>query len=243
MLRSCHERPPLPVPPRPPPAGPPATRACSGSGLSRGPARWGRRPSGRGCRRSRDRARLGVGEPGRVADAGGDVLEPTGRGPRRRRSTAPRRGGRPRTRARTAPHPEQRVERAVGREAGGAADDVGTALVEPWQQARQALLDRVHVPGRDPHGRYGSGAAGTFEDSRQRHRAAAQSSGTEQRHSAAARLVHSRPRPNTLLARDALGSDSIVDVFTDRPLEGNQLGVFTDGRSLDAEQMHGSRAS
>jgi trans-2,3-dihydro-3-hydroxyanthranilate isomerase len=29
----------------------------------------------------------------------------------------------------------------------------------------------------------------------------------------------------------------VVDVFTDRPLEGNQLGVFTDARSLSSEQM------
>ena len=29
----------------------------------------------------------------------------------------------------------------------------------------------------------------------------------------------------------------IADVFTDRPLEGNQLGVFTDARELDGEQM------
>jgi trans-2,3-dihydro-3-hydroxyanthranilate isomerase len=29
----------------------------------------------------------------------------------------------------------------------------------------------------------------------------------------------------------------IADVFTDRPLEGNQLGVFTDARELDSETM------
>ena len=29
----------------------------------------------------------------------------------------------------------------------------------------------------------------------------------------------------------------IADVFTDRPLEGNQLGVFTDARELDGERM------
>src|SRR3954464_113352 len=28
-----------------------------------------------------------------------------------------------------------------------------------------------------------------------------------------------------------------LDVFTDRPLEGNQLAVFTDGRGLSKEQM------
>jgi trans-2,3-dihydro-3-hydroxyanthranilate isomerase len=30
---------------------------------------------------------------------------------------------------------------------------------------------------------------------------------------------------------------AIVDVFTDTPLEGNQLGVFADGRALGAERM------
>jgi len=29
----------------------------------------------------------------------------------------------------------------------------------------------------------------------------------------------------------------LVDVFTDRPLEGNQLAVFTDARGLLPEQM------
>src|SRR3954447_23655090 len=29
----------------------------------------------------------------------------------------------------------------------------------------------------------------------------------------------------------------LVDVFTDRPLEGNQLAVFTDARELAAEMM------
>src|SRR6266576_279270 len=29
----------------------------------------------------------------------------------------------------------------------------------------------------------------------------------------------------------------VVDVFTDRPLAGNQLAVFTDARGLDAETM------
>lgn len=31
----------------------------------------------------------------------------------------------------------------------------------------------------------------------------------------------------------------VVDVFTDRPLAGNQLAVFTDARALDAETMQG----
>ena len=29
----------------------------------------------------------------------------------------------------------------------------------------------------------------------------------------------------------------VADVFTDTPLEGNQLAVFTDGRDLDTETM------
>ena len=29
----------------------------------------------------------------------------------------------------------------------------------------------------------------------------------------------------------------VCDVFTDTPLEGNQLGVFTDARGLDDGQM------
>ncbi|TML63590.1 MAG: PhzF family phenazine biosynthesis protein, partial [Actinobacteria bacterium] len=29
----------------------------------------------------------------------------------------------------------------------------------------------------------------------------------------------------------------VADVFTDTPLEGNQLAVFTDGRDLDGETM------
>src|SRR5205807_6191775 len=29
----------------------------------------------------------------------------------------------------------------------------------------------------------------------------------------------------------------LMDVFTDRPLEGNQLAIFTDGRGLSTEQM------
>src|SRR5438309_9658320 len=30
---------------------------------------------------------------------------------------------------------------------------------------------------------------------------------------------------------------AVADVFTDTPLEGNQLGVFTDARALSTEQM------
>ena len=31
---------------------------------------------------------------------------------------------------------------------------VGLALIEPWEQPRQALLDRVDVPGGDPHAKW-----------------------------------------------------------------------------------------
>jgi trans-2,3-dihydro-3-hydroxyanthranilate isomerase len=48
-----------------------------------------------------------------------------------------------------------------------------------------------------------------------------------------------------LAAADRFGSGQgdgahrfvVVDVFTDTPLEGNQLGVFTDGRSLSSDEM------
>ena len=46
---------------------------------------------------------------------------------------------------------EQLGERVVGELGLLQADDVGPPLVEPRQQPRHALLDRVDVPGRDPH--------------------------------------------------------------------------------------------
>jgi hypothetical protein len=36
------------------------------------------------------------------------------------------------------------------------ADDVRRALVQPGQQPRQPLLDRVDVPGGDPHAFHGN---------------------------------------------------------------------------------------
>ncbi len=51
---------------------------------------------------------------------------------------------------------EQLVERRVGELGLLQADDVGLALVEPRQQAREPLLGRVDVPGRDPHRAYAS---------------------------------------------------------------------------------------
>ncbi len=42
-------------------------------------------------------------------------------------------------------------ERVVGELRLLEADDVGPALVQPRQEPRDALLERVDVPGRDPH--------------------------------------------------------------------------------------------
>jgi hypothetical protein len=50
---------------------------------------------------------------------------------------------------------EQGGERVVRQLGLLQADDVRLALVQPRQQPRQALLDRVHVPGRDPHRSHG----------------------------------------------------------------------------------------
>jgi len=46
---------------------------------------------------------------------------------------------------------EQRIERIVGELRLLQANDVGTALVEPRQEPRNPLLDRVDVPRGDPH--------------------------------------------------------------------------------------------
>src|SRR5215469_1413996 len=47
------------------------------------------------------------------------------------------------------------------------------------------------------------------------------------------KLWDGQPDDNGEVARDFL----IVDVFTDTPLEGNQLGVFLDGRGLSSDVM------
>jgi hypothetical protein len=51
---------------------------------------------------------------------------------------------------------EQLRELVVGELGLLQAHDVRAALVQPRQQPRQALLDRVDVPGRDPHGFHGN---------------------------------------------------------------------------------------
>jgi hypothetical protein len=48
---------------------------------------------------------------------------------------------------------EQRREGVVGELGLLQAHDVRLAVVQPRQQARQALLDRVDVPRRDAHSR------------------------------------------------------------------------------------------
>ena len=78
----------------------------------------------------------------------------SGSSPTRERIATPfqpaRRGGRPRSRGRRA-RGEQLVEGVVGELGLLQADDVRAALVEPGQQPRQPLLDRVDVPGRHSH--------------------------------------------------------------------------------------------
>jgi trans-2,3-dihydro-3-hydroxyanthranilate isomerase len=46
------------------------------------------------------------------------------------------------------------------------------------------------------------------------------------------------PNPILLSATDSTNIDyALVDVFAERPLEGNQLAIFTDGRGLSTQQM------
>ena len=92
-----------------------------------------------------------MGEARRARDAGHDVLQPD---PREDRHPVPLRLAVAGELVAAAGElfAEQRVERVVGELGLLQADDVGLALVEPGQQPRHPLLDRVHVPGRYPHG-------------------------------------------------------------------------------------------
>jgi hypothetical protein len=93
-----------------------------------------------------------VREPRRVlAEPGDDVLEP---GAREDRHAVPRplAVGGDLVAAAGELVPEQLLERVVGELRLLEADDVRPPLVEPRQQPRQALLDRVDVPGDDAHG-------------------------------------------------------------------------------------------
>ena len=106
--------------------------------------------------RRRHGTRLGVREARRALDPGDDVVEPD---PGQDRDPVPRRlavgGGDVAAVGELVA--EQLGERVVGELGLLQADHVGLALVEPGQQPRQPLLERVDVPGRDPHRRYGSG--------------------------------------------------------------------------------------
>ena len=103
-----------------------------------------------------DRARLRVREAGRAGES---------RSPRRRappgtgsppRSTAPGRERRPRSPGRRARRRAARVNASSASLVSCRPDDVGLPLVQPGQQPRHPLLDRVHVPGRYPHPAYSS---------------------------------------------------------------------------------------
>src|SRR6202020_1723555 len=100
----------------------------------------------------RDRARLGLGEAGGAGDTDLDVVESAAREDCDAvplRLAVARNGVAPRRQLLA----EQRVESVVGELRLLQADDVGLALVEPRQQARHPLLDRVDVPRRDAHAR------------------------------------------------------------------------------------------
>jgi hypothetical protein len=96
-----------------------------------------------------------MGEPRSARDPDGHLLEPAAREDRApvplRLSVA---GDRVAAGGELAG--EQLVERRVGELGLLQADDVGLTFVEPRQQARERLLGRVDVPGRDAHRAYAS---------------------------------------------------------------------------------------
>ena len=97
----------------------------------------------------------GCGKPGRAGEPVHHVLEPDAR---EDRHAVPRRlavSG-DRVAAVCELVAEQLGERVVGELGLLQADDVRLALVEPRQQPRHPLLDRVHVPSRDSHRPNGS---------------------------------------------------------------------------------------
>jgi hypothetical protein len=47
---------------------------------------------------------------------------------------------------------QQRGEGIVGKLGLLQAHHVGLPLIEPWKQSRYPLLDRIHIPGGQPHG-------------------------------------------------------------------------------------------
>ena len=116
-------------------------------------ARWARRPT-RPARRRRSpppRGPPGAGNPGAPGSPATTSSSPT-----RERIATPFHCGlavrRELVAAAAELVAEQLGEGLVGELGLLQADDVGLALVQPRQQPRHALLDRVDVPGRDPHG-------------------------------------------------------------------------------------------
>jgi hypothetical protein len=91
-----------------------------------------------------------VGEAGRAVETGHHVLEP---GAREDRHAVPGRLAVQRhlIAARGELVTEQVAQLLVLELGLLKAHHVRLALVQPRQQPRHALLDRVHVPGRDPH--------------------------------------------------------------------------------------------
>ena len=146
---------------RPSPPGPPrplAQRAEPGELVlvvvraRRAPVRDVHRDDADAAARGGDGARL------RVREA---RARPRSRAPRRparrargsrRRSRPPRRGWRPRSRASASSSPSSSANASSASFVSCRQTTSGLALVQPRQQPRQPLLDRIDVPGRDAHG-------------------------------------------------------------------------------------------
>ena len=110
--------------------------------------------------RRRHRARLGMREPRRAGEPRHHVVQPHAR---EDRHPVPRRLAVSRDGVAAAGElvAEQLGERVVGELGLLQADHVRLPLVQPGQQPRHPLLDRVDVPRRDPHGPHGSCSADT----------------------------------------------------------------------------------
>ena len=155
----------------------------------------------------------GCGKPGRAGEPGDHVVEPDAR---EDRHAVPGRlavGG-DLVAALGQLVAEQLGERVVGELGLLQADDVRPPLVQPRQQPRHALLDRVDVPGRDPHGLHGTEAAAR----RPARRLAVPVGGPEPSRQLAKRGVQPSSRlalafeaPGTVVTRCGLVVDDVVD--------------------------------